>query len=231
MSFFLLPSLKINSSTTDQQIKFLETFEEGWSNPIPFPEFSSTSNFTETFEDWGLNLLLFEDFSSHSLNVKVDTDELLGNQNTYVKERILDNPGKRYAVLDSFAAGSNNTPFVTTKNSFTGILQLECTVLRNNQTTFYDNGGLNLEKPEVGEDLVLEYSFDGTNWQQYTTIMLGIANGSVAETVTEIQYSTEVDISNPNNDPFYLRFRETPDSGASNDHYAITDIAIYSRET
>lgn len=54
MSFYLFPGTRITSiiPSKSEEISFLETFEEGWTQGNKFPQFSLAPDFIEEYEDW-----------------------------------------------------------------------------------------------------------------------------------------------------------------------------------
>ena len=178
-----------------------------------------TTQFAKTVSE---TPIFSEDFSLLTINAQVNTSELISNSLTYTKQRVLDNPGKKYARLDGTAAGIASERFLKTVDQFTGTVKIVYTVIKNTGTTTYDPSGLALNRPEEGDDLVLQYSFDGIAWTTLKTIVSG--NNSDVTGFEEKTFTDFVSFSNP----FYIRFHETFVSieGFGSDHYAITDVSF-----
>ncbi len=178
-----------------------------------------TTQFAKTISE---TPIFSEDFSLLTTNAQVNTSELISNSLTYTKQRVLDNPGKKYARLDGTAAGIASERFLKTVDQFTGTVKIVYTVIKNTGTTTYDPSGLALNRPEEGDDLVLQYSFDGIAWTTLKTIMSG--NNSDIAGFEEKTFTDFVSLPNP----FYIRFHETFVSieGFGSDHYAITDVSF-----
>lgn len=171
------------------------------------------------------NQVFSEDFSSFSNGSVINNDDLLGSPynagiNVTVKIRQTDVVGKKYAVYNSISSGSP-VRLVKYKNSFSGQNKFTVTALKNNNTvTAYDSSGLNLNGPNTGEDLVLQYSFDDSTWTDHTTILTGSATSGTGYT----EVTTTVTLNYTSS--YYVRYAQETHSGGGNDNYAITDLVV-----
>lgn len=187
---------------------------EGWHSEFT-PEITS-STLTETF-------------STYNVNDKLISETYLeGDGNSEVRQRLSN--GKKYFILTN-TIGSN-TRFLKIKN-FGKINSLTYTFIVNTSNLPYEyNGGayltgglgLYLEDPDSGENLVLQYSYDNTNWFTKKTIFTGatITSPSLWEQTETVDFSSEL--------PTYVRFVQTNafDSGFGGDvdHYGLTDVQV-----
>ena len=175
-------------------------------------------------------IIIEEDFSSYSTN---DTTiaGFTGDGASSVRTRVADNPGKKYFVLRGNPVGGGR--FLQTENmgEINEITYTFIVYVLNGTTYDYSfsdpNYGLALEDPDTGENLVLQYSYDGNSWTTKKTIFLGIT-----QTAPYLREITEtVDLSAEK--PAYVRFRQTAwsaDAGNEGDNYGITDIIIATKQ-
>ena len=201
MSFILLPSLRITGVIS------VSTTPSGDGDGI-FENFSSYSN-----QDKVTSALYFE-----------------GDGSSEVRTRTIGVPGKKYFVF------SNATPRSLKVKDAGTIDSITYTFIVNTQDSiFYDyNGGaystggdgLGLEDPDSGENLVLQYSYDGINWTTKKTIFFGstITSPTLNEVTETVDFSSEL--------PLYVRFYQSSafDSGYGGtvDNYGLTDIQVTS---
>lgn len=123
--------------------------------------------------------------------------------------------GQKFLVFRNINAGQR---FLQAKAQFTGDVEVSYFTLKSTNGT-YDAGNLNLERADTGDDLLLQYSFDGTSWINYTTILLGSTG------ITQ-PYSQSGTISVTGiTGSYYIRFSQTFSAG-SFDHYALKDVSI-----
>lgn len=179
--------------------------------------------------------ILFEDFSSFSIGSIVDTADLVATPNsevtnTVVRERTIDEVGKKYVVFNSTLYDvfpNKPTRTLKFKASFVGKNLFSYKAIKNNNiganpADRYDLSGLNLQGPNLGRDLVIQYSFDDINWNTYQTILEG---SDVSGTgITEVENGIIIDFSVP----YYVRFYQTDHDGGTQDNYAITNVEAQS---
>lgn len=179
--------------------------------------------------------ILFEDFSSFSIGSIVDTVELVATPNsettnTVVRERTIDEVGKKYVVFNSSLYDvypNKPTRSLKLKTSFVGKNLFSYKAIKNNNignspTDKYDPSGLNLQGPNLGRDLVIQYSFDDINWNTYQTILQGSDTSGTG--TTEVENNIIIDFSAP----YYVRFYQTDHDGNLQDNYAITNVKVQS---
>ena len=169
-----------------------------------------------------------EDFSSYSTNDTAITG-FIGDGVSSVRTRVADNPGKKYFVLRGNPVGSR---FLQTENlneiteiTYTFIVYVQNFITYDFNVSDPDYG-LALEDPDDGENLVLQYSYDGTTWTNKKTIFLG--SNTSSPTLKEITETVDLSAENPK----YVRFLQTAYTSAESpgDNYGITDISIKTQQ-
>lgn len=95
-------------------------------------------------------------------------------------------------------------PFVglRLKRMIYGTASVSSFVMRNSAATIYDSTGLNLSQSINGDNLVLQYSLNGTSWIDYTNVMTG-SSGSGLEITSSVISVTGI------SSPYFLRFAQT----------------------
>jgi hypothetical protein len=173
-------------------------------------------------------IIIEEDFSSYSTNDAAIAG-FIGDGVSSVRTRVADNPGKKYFVLRGNPVGSR---FLQTENlneiteiTYTFIVYVQNFITYDFNVSDPDYG-LALEDPDDGENLVLQYSYDGTTWTNKKTIFLG--SNTSSPTLKEI--TETVDLSSEK--PKYVRFLQTAYTSAESpgDNYGITDIIITTKQ-
>lgn len=127
-------------------------------------------------------------------------------------------PGKKFHVFNSTVTFRS----LLLKPQLSGAVAISYLALVNNSNSIYDPGFLNLENADPGEDLRLQYSFDGSTWVDYATLLTGsLAAGSLG-----LVQKRETIFVEGLESPYYLRFNQRGASGTGADHYALADITI-----
>lgn len=216
-----------------ENYEFLQTSGRRITNNLIVDGFIATGDLTTQFirEVREQEILLSEDFSSYPIDSIIDTNSLVATpynsiNNATVRERQVGVPGKKYVVLNSSLYSTfPNKPDRTLalKESFSGKNIFKVSAIKSNTIgnfDKYDPSGLNLQGPNLGEDLVLQYSFDNVNWTTHETILQGsdIAGTGATEVTSEIilEFSS----------PYYVRYFQIDHSGQGNDNYGLTDLSV-----
>lgn len=169
-----------------------------------------------------INLIVEDNLSSYSNGNKLTSNQyFLGDGTSEVRTET--STSDKYFVLNR--AGSNTERFLRSIFKFKGktVISYKAIVNRDNAAN-YDLSGLNLQRPEANENLLLQYSYDLINWQTFKTILTG-SNASVATTET-ISSTDFIDLLGS----YYLRFFQGQHSGLGTDNYGVTNIKIVASE-
>lgn len=116
----------------------------------------------------------------------------------------------KYFVLNS---AYNNVRFLQIKQQYIGKIKISA-FIKKSILRIYDRFGLKLEKADLNEDLVLQYSYNQIDWFTEKTVLSGKTSDSSIKFTASIEKAA----------PFYLRFAQISHSGGNYDNYAITDL-------
>jgi len=181
-----------------------------------------------TKEITGEQITIQQDFSSFSNQEKLLADDIfVGDGTSEVRTRTIDIPDKKYFVLTN-QSGYGRILKTKDLGEITSLTYTYLVFTLNGIQYDYNGGayefggdGLGLEDPDSSENLVLEYSYDNSNWILKQTIFLGsttVGSPYYVENSQTIDFSIEK--------PKYIRFRQTFASESTGDNYALTDIQI-----
>jgi len=172
------------------------------------------------------------DFSSDTLLSEIDNEDLLSTEGNVIRQgTISPYENIKGLVFRAKPASEQRTLFIKSKlhgNTKLFIKTLhgrkDPSILAGN-ANFYDYSGFRLEKPDAGENLVLQYSYDNLNWFDYKTIVTGSSTYSETIQVEERKDFIFVDTLEG---PYYLRVKQSSHTSTEDsfDQYAILELVI-----
>ena len=157
-----------------------------------------------------------DNFSSYANGNKLTSNQnFLGDGTSEVRTE--SSTSDKYFVLNTSSGVTRFLKFLPLIKE-KAVISFKAIVNRN--STPYDAAGLNLEKADNNEDLVIQYSYDQVNWSTFKTILEG--SNTVTASIDIIEENIIIDLPGS----YYIRFSQTQHSGFPSDNYAITNVKI-----